>query len=72
MTTNDTYNFDFEYKGKMTIREALAGSRNITALKMLQKVGLDNAYAFLQKLEINILNNNQKLLKLILSNNFYY
>lgn len=57
---DEIYNFDFEYKGKMTIREALAGSRNITALKMLQKVGLDNAYAFLQKLEINILNNNQK------------
>lgn len=55
-------NFDMDYKGKMTIREALAGSRNIPALKMLQAVGLDNAYAFLQKLNINILNNNQRVL----------
>lgn len=47
-------NFDFEYKGQMTLREALAGSRNIPALKLLQEVGMDNAYAFLQKLNINI------------------
>ena len=53
-------NFDFEYKGKMTLREALAGSRNIPALKMLHAVGMDNAYAFLQKLNINISNNDKK------------
>lgn len=47
-------NFDFEHKGQMTLREALAGSRNIPALKLLQEVGMDNAYAFLQKLNINI------------------
>lgn len=49
-------NFDFDYKGKMTIREALAGSRNVPALKMLQAVGLDNAYTFLQKMDITLLN----------------
>ena len=53
-------NYDNEYKGNMTLREALVGSRNVPALKMLQNVGLDNAYAFLQKLDINILNNNSK------------
>lgn len=57
---DEIFNYDFQYNGNMTLREALAGSRNIPALKMLQKVGLDNSYAFLQKLEINILNDNQK------------
>ncbi|MBG9982761.1 PBP1A family penicillin-binding protein [Aerococcaceae bacterium DSM 111020] len=57
---DEIYNYDFDYKNKQTIREALAGSRNIPALKVLQKVGLDNAYAFLQKMDIQILNNNAK------------
>lgn len=59
------YNFDFDYKGQMTLREALAGSRNIPALKLLQEVGMDNAYAFLQKLNINITNdkNNRELVE---------
>lgn len=56
----ELYNYDFNYLGIQTIREALSGSRNTTALKMLKAAGLDNAYAFLQKLDINILNNNQK------------
>lgn len=53
-------NFDFDYKGNQTLREALSGSRNIPALKMLQDVGLDQAYSFLQKMDINITNNNQR------------
>lgn len=56
----EIYNYDFEYQGDQTIREALAGSRNIPALKVLQKVGLDNSYAFLQKMDIQILNNNER------------
>ncbi|MBZ6526304.1 PBP1A family penicillin-binding protein [Aerococcaceae bacterium DSM 111021] len=56
----DFYNFDFDYKGNMTLREALAGSRNVPAVKLLQAVGLDNAYAFLQKLDINIKNDQQR------------
>ena len=56
----DLQNYDFEFKGKMTLREALAGSRNIPALKMLQAVGLDNSYAFLQKMNLNITNNDKK------------
>lgn len=57
---SDLYNYDMDYKGKQTMREALVGSRNIPALKMLQKVGLDQAYSFLQKMDINIRNNNQR------------
>lgn len=57
---SELFNYDFDYQGNMTLREALAGSRNIPALKLLQEVGLDNAYAFLQKLEINITNNNNR------------
>ena len=57
---DEIYNYDFDYKGKQTIREALSGSRNIPALKMLQKVGLDKAYSFLQKMDINIMNNDQR------------
>lgn len=59
---DELQNYDFEYKGNMTLREALASSRNIPALKMLQAVGLDNSYAFLQKLGINITNNDRKSL----------
>lgn len=57
---DEIYNYDFAYKGKQTLREALSGSRNIPALKMLQDVGLDQAYSFLQKMDINITNNNQR------------
>lgn len=53
-------NYDFLYEGDMTLREALSSSRNIPALKLLQEVGLDNAYAFLQKMDINIINDNNK------------
>ncbi|EFR31981.1 transglycosylase domain-containing protein [Eremococcus coleocola] len=56
----EIYNYDMDYKGKQTLREALAGSRNIPALKTLQAVGLDNSYAFLQKLDINIVNDDKK------------
>lgn len=39
-------NFDRSFKGQMTIREALAQSRNIPALKAMQEVGLDKARDF--------------------------
>ncbi|WP_342048973.1 penicillin-binding transpeptidase domain-containing protein, partial [Bacillus sp. OTU530] len=41
-----------EYKGSMSIRNALVESRNIPALKTLQEVGLDKAKAFAQSLGI--------------------
>jgi len=55
-------NYDNEYKGNQTIREALVDSRNIPALKTFQAVGADNAFAFLQKLGITITNDDQEYL----------
>lgn len=45
-------NWDRSYKGTMSIRDALADSRNIPALKALQKVGLEKAQDFAQGLGI--------------------
>ncbi|TDL82614.1 PBP1A family penicillin-binding protein [Peribacillus frigoritolerans] len=39
-------NFDRGYKGQMSIRDALAQSRNIPALKAMQEVGVDKARDF--------------------------
>ncbi|MBF0780356.1 MULTISPECIES: transglycosylase domain-containing protein [unclassified Granulicatella] len=51
------YNWDKLYQGDITMRAALQGSRNTTALRTLREVGLDNAYAFLSKLGIKVSNN---------------
>lgn len=51
------YNWDQSYFGNVTMRTALAASRNTPALRTLRAVGLDNAYAFLAKLNINVNNN---------------
>lgn len=51
------YNWDKSYYGTMTMRQALQASRNTTALRTLRAVGTDNAYAFLAKLGINVVNN---------------
>ncbi|MFC0271642.1 PBP1A family penicillin-binding protein [Metabacillus herbersteinensis] len=45
-------NYDRNYKGQMSIRTALADSRNVPAVKALQEVGLDKAQAFAQGLGI--------------------
>lgn len=54
----ELYNWDKSYMGNMTMRNALVQSRNTTALRTLQAVGLDNARAFLSKLGITVSNNN--------------
>ncbi len=46
-------NWDFGYKGPITVRQALYQSRNIPALKTLQAVGLDKAKAFTDGLGFN-------------------
>lgn len=51
------HNWDKGYMGNMTMRNALVQSRNTTALRTLQAVGLDNARAFLSKLGITVSNN---------------
>ncbi|MFD1738510.1 PBP1A family penicillin-binding protein [Bacillus salitolerans] len=47
-------NYDNKYKGQMSIREALADSRNIPALKTLQEVGLSKARDFAANLGIPV------------------
>lgn len=47
-------NWDNRFQGPMSMREALAKSRNIPALKALQEVGLDNAKVFANNLGIPI------------------
>lgn len=51
-TNISVQNYDKQYLGTITMRQALVDSRNIPAVKMLDKVGLDNATAFLQKVGI--------------------
>ncbi|WP_276414300.1 transglycosylase domain-containing protein [Lactococcus petauri] len=43
-------NWDNQYLGNISVRQALALSRNIPAIKTLDAVGLDNATAFANKL----------------------
>ncbi|EIA20240.1 transglycosylase domain-containing protein [Listeria fleischmannii] len=50
---NKINNWDFGYKGPITLRQALYQSRNIPALKTLQAVGLDKAKAFTNGLGFN-------------------
>jgi penicillin-binding protein 1A len=46
------HNWDKKYMGAMTMREALARSRNTTAVQTIQQVGLENAQQFAKKLGI--------------------
>jgi penicillin-binding protein 1A len=45
-------NHDGKFKGQMSIRDALADSRNIPAVKTIQEVGLERAGEFAEKLGI--------------------
>lgn len=49
-------NYDNLYQGTITLRQALIGSRNIPALKLLQEVGTEQVDEFLQGMGI-VLNN---------------
>lgn len=49
-------NWDKGYMGPLSMRDALAQSRNIPALKVFQDVGTDNIEAFLKKLDIKLKN----------------
>ena len=42
-------NYDGQYRGWITLHSALAGSINVAAVKVLQYVGLDTFYGFLQR-----------------------
>lgn len=47
-------NYDGKYKGQMSIRYALADSRNIPALKTFQEVGAERSRQFAKKLGIEV------------------
>ncbi|UQS83568.1 transglycosylase domain-containing protein [Bombilactobacillus thymidiniphilus] len=47
-------NWDHTYQGAISMRSALAQSRNIPAVKTLQTVGFNRARKFAQKLDINV------------------
>lgn len=44
------YNWDMQYKGSISLSQALASSRNIPALKLLKQVGYDKGYGFANNL----------------------
>lgn len=48
-------NYDFKFRGPMTLRNALAQSINIPAVKVLHIVGIDDALQFAKKLGIKSL-----------------
>lgn len=45
-------NYDYNYRGVITMRQALTDSRNVPAVKMLDEVGLDKSAEFLKKIGI--------------------
>lgn len=53
-TNTRVYDFDRKYKGAMTMRDALAQSRNIPAVRTYDAVGAKNSSDFLGKLGIDI------------------
>jgi len=55
-------NWDFSYKGAMTLRTALVYSRNTTALQTFKAVGETNIKSFLNNLDIQIKNDGQDYL----------
>lgn len=52
------YDYDRQFFGPMTIRQALANSRNVTAVKALQMVGLDNTLKRLEEFGVTSLGTN--------------
>ena len=56
-------NFDYKYRGEVTLHYALSNSLNVPSVKVLEYIGLENFYNFLEKdLEfepVQVLNNYQ-------------
>ena len=52
-TNTVLHDIDKKYKGNMTMREALVQSRNVTAIRALQAVGIKRATSFLDGLGIS-------------------
>ena len=60
-------NYSLDYKWEVSLAEALSQSLNIPAVKLTQKVGLENFYNFLKKLKISSLNKESQYYWLALS-----
>lgn len=60
-TNTQLYDWDHKYLGKMTMRKALVESRNVPAIRTLQKVGLNKAINFVKDLGINLPQSEQVL-----------
>jgi len=48
------HNYDQEYRGSISLRKAMETSRNVTAVKAFQEVGIDKAKAFGERLGIEL------------------
>ncbi|GFZ27020.1 PBP1A family penicillin-binding protein [Lactobacillus corticis] len=55
-TNIQLYDWDNQYEGDMTMRYALAQSRNVPAVKTLAKVGLSRASKFVKRMGITVKN----------------
>lgn len=55
-TNTPIYNWDRQYMGNITLRTALAQSRNVPAAKLFEEVGADNISSFLKGLGIEYKN----------------
>ena len=51
-TKTEVKNWDLQYQGKITLRQALYDSRNVPAVKLFNEVGPENVSKFLNKLGI--------------------
>ena len=51
-TNTKLYDFDHQFKGTMTVRDALIQSRNVPAIRTLQDVGISKASDFMEGLGI--------------------
>lgn len=53
-------NFDYAFRGYISVRNAIANSYNLPAVRTLQKVGVDYAYTFGKNLGLSSLGDNDK------------
>lgn len=53
-------NYDFRFMGDIPVRRALALSRNLTAVEVMQKLGVEEASSTAQRMGINTVNEPQK------------
>ena len=57
-------NWDGNYSGTYTVREAIANSMNVLAVKTIEQVGIDTAFDYLQRFGFTTLSDSDKVLAL--------